>query len=170
MALPDEIFHTSSKVVNERYFIPFCVRPYARALALVLSILLAVIWIQSAIAHTSNPYFFLSSVYKYKLTGPSVGRYVSILLPSLQFVLAICLLARVFVRGALLTTGILLTVFACIQVSALVRGIKIDCGCFGPANSTPIGQSSVAIVISLSFCAYVALAASVYGSNSDARF
>jgi pimeloyl-ACP methyl ester carboxylesterase len=140
-------------------------RTFARTLQLLVGIVIGLIWIQSATAHADNPFFFLSSVYKYKLVGPAIGRFVAVVLPSLEFVLAICLLFRIFVGGALLTSACLLTMFACVQVLAFSRGLKIDCGCFGPASSRPIDLGSIASVVTLAACVYLALACFVYVSR-----
>ena len=75
-----------------------------RLLQLALSIALAFAWLRSAAAHATNPYFFLSSVYNYKLVGPVSGRFIATVLPSVQLALALCLVMRVCVGGALLST------------------------------------------------------------------
>jgi hypothetical protein len=137
----------------------------ARVTQLLIGVAIGIVWIQSAAAHASNPYFFLGSIYKYKLIGPGLGPLVAAGLPALQLVLAICLLARVFVGGALLGSALLLSAFAAIQLSAFARGLTIDCGCFGPASSTPIGESSVATVICLALAAFAALGCFCYSSN-----
>jgi putative oxidoreductase len=140
-------------------------RSMAWAMQLALSILIAIVWMQSATAHMGNPYFFLSSVYKYQLVGRDLGWILAVVLPALQSVLAVCLLARVFVGAALLLSGLLLTVFSAVQISAFLRGIQIDCGCFGPAASNPIGQASIAMVVVLAMFSYIALACYTFATT-----
>jgi Methylamine utilisation protein MauE len=141
----------------------------ARVLQLALSIVLALVWIQSTTAHAENPYLFLSSIYKYKIVNPAFGQSLAIVLPGLQFVLAICLLSRIFVGGALLGSALLLTLFAGVQASALARGLKIDCGCFGSGGSEVIGRGSIGTVGLLCAGAYIALACFIYSSPERAR-
>jgi len=43
----------------------------------------------------------------------------------------------VFVTGSALTLSTLLGLFIFAIISALMRQLKIDCGCFGPAHSNP---------------------------------
>jgi hypothetical protein len=106
----------------------------------------ALAWLQSSFAHLSNPYFFLSSIYQYELVGPTVGEAVAIVLPYLQLVLAVCLIARFFYGGALLSSAVLLTLFFAIQTSAVSRGLNISCGCFGASLSKSVGAESLGSV------------------------
>jgi hypothetical protein len=43
----------------------------------------------------------------------------------------LCLFLKSLERGALVLITLLLTVFTLALASALVRGLSIDCGCFG---------------------------------------
>jgi hypothetical protein len=116
------------------------------------------VWLESAAAHLGNPYYFLSSIYKYEMVGAATGQLIAILLPALQFTIALCLICRVQVGGALLASGALLTLFTVVQTIALARGIEINCGCFGPGHTRPIGYFSVAIVSCLAIMAFSAFA------------
>lgn len=131
---------------------------FAKTWELLVSLIIAVVWFQSSTAHTGNPYYFLSSIYKYELVEPTAGRWLAIILPSLQFVLAVCLVTRILVGGALLGSALLLTLFVVVQAITWYRGLEIDCGCFGPSYSVPIGQQSLATVGVLALIAYSALA------------
>ena len=120
---------------------------------LAAGIVLALFWLRSALAHVTNPYYFLSSVYSYEIVGPSLGVTAAMTLPALQLVLAASLLARRFVGGALLISSLLLCVFVAVQASALARGLNIACGCFGAAGRQPLGGESLATTSLLLVCA-----------------
>jgi hypothetical protein len=61
--------------------------------------------------------------------------------------------------GALLAT-VLLSVFLCAQVSALLRGLRIDCGCFGGSDElSAIGPATVTRTGLLLLLAVAAVAA-----------
>ena len=49
--------------------------------------------------HLGNPYFFLGSVYSYRLVGPGIAEIVAMVFPFLEVVLAACLITNLF-RGA----------------------------------------------------------------------
>lgn len=103
----------------------------------------------AAVPHLENPYYFLGSVYAYKLVEPGIGQMIAMSMPIIQLVLALCFLTRTFLDGSHLTTLFLLLGFATIQTSALVRGLDISCGCFGPGHETPIGWFSLSLVYGL---------------------
>ncbi len=119
-------------------------------------IILAVFWLRSGLAHTTNPYYFLSSIYSYEVVGPVLGVAAATGFPALQLVLAAALVTRRFVGGALFLSSVLLTGFAAAQVSALTRGLEINCGCFGAAAQLRIGGESLATALSLLFFAVTA--------------
>lgn len=96
-----------------------------------------------------------------------MGQFLAVILPGLQFVLAICLLSRTFVGGALLGSALLLTLFAGVQASALARGLRIDCGCFGAGSSELIGPGSLGAVGLLCVAAYLATACFLYSASDD---
>lgn len=121
---------------------------YGLAVALVL----AYYWLKSGLAHLANPNNFLSSIYAYELVNPWLGWVAAMALPSLQLVLASCLVFRRFVGGAMLVGAALLGVFTLAQASALARGLQIGCGCFGAAEHQAIDGRSLALASSLLFC------------------
>jgi len=70
-------------------------------------------------------------------------------MPIVQLVLALCFLTRTFLDASHLATLFLLICFAAVQTSALVRGLDISCGCFGPQHSSSIGWFSLSLVYTL---------------------
>ncbi len=86
-------------------------------------IVVALFWLRSGLAHITNPYYFLSSIYSYEILGPVPGVVAAMGLPALQLILAAGLVTRRFVGGALFLSALLLGVFVAAQVSAL----RADC-------------------------------------------
>lgn len=120
-------------------------RLYDHAVTWILGVTLLI----AGIPHWSNSYYFLGSVYAYKLVGPGIGQMVAMTLPLIQLVLALCLLSRTFRDAAHLGALFLFLCFATVQSSAYLRGLDISCGCFGPGNDEPIGWFSLSIVYGL---------------------
>ncbi len=112
-----------------------------RTVALGVSFLL----LKSALAHVGNSYFFLSSVYSYQLTGPEVGKWVAVVLPFLQLVVAGCVLLRWQAREAYFLAGLMFVAFVAVQVAALGAGLEISCGCFGTLGSGEIGTRTLSL-------------------------
>lgn len=112
-----------------------------RLMALALGLLL----LRSAFIHLGNPYLFLSTVYSYQLTDIELGKWVAVLLPALQVVLAICLLTRWWLVEAYLLAAALFLGFVAAQSLALRQGLKISCGCFGAGESLRVGPASLTL-------------------------
>lgn len=110
---------------------------------------LGIILLISGSAHWNNPYYFLGTIYSYELVGPGLGQLVAMILPTLQIILASCMIFRVCVRTAYSMTAALMGVFATVQFSAYARGLNIACGCFGPAHEVPVGYRSLLVVVPL---------------------
>jgi putative oxidoreductase len=123
----------------------------------VVAWLLGVSLICSSVPHLGNPYFFLGSVYGYKLVGPGIGQIVAMVVPFLEVVLAACLITNLFRGAAHAITLSMLLVFVIVQTSAKLRGLDIPCGCFGPRHETAIGWFTLSVVYGLLFLALTRL-------------
>lgn len=108
----------------------------ARILTLLIRLGLGGILLWSGVAKLRQPYDFLSNVYQYELLGPKMGMAVAMILPWVEVVIGLCLLAGLFVGGALLGSILLAAVFTFAQASAMRRGLSIECGCFGSSSSS----------------------------------
>ena len=110
---------------------------------------LGVAFLIAGFPHWANSYYFLGSIYAYKLVEPGIGQIMAMSMPIIQLVLALCFLTRTFLDAAHLATLFLLVSFATVQTSAHIRGLDISCGCWGPGNDSPIGWFSLSLVYGL---------------------
>lgn len=108
-----------------------------------------VVFLISGVPHWGNSYFFLGSVYAYKLVDPGIGQMIAMGMPLIQLVLAICFLTRTFLDAAHLGTLFLFLCFATVQSQAYLRGLDISCGCFGPDHDTTIGWQTLSMIYGL---------------------
>lgn len=106
-------------------------------------------FVWSGSAHLANPYYFLSTIYQYELTSAPVGVLIASYLPFLELVLAACLLSSICSRPVWLVTSLLLLMFVAVQGSALARGLRISCGCFGPEINRPVDATSISFTAAL---------------------
>lgn len=114
-----------------------------------VSLAVALMFVRSSVAHLSNPYYFLSSIYAYQLVGEEVGYALALALPFIQIAIGACLFARVLVPGALAVATVLFASYAIVQVSALWRGLNVSCGCFGAMESSPVNGGTITMVVVL---------------------
>jgi len=67
--------------------------------------------------------------------------------PFVEVALGVLLLAGIATRIVAAASGLLLVIFIAAVVSAAVRGLSIDCGCFGGGGPVPPGQTAYGIEI-----------------------
>ena len=89
--------------------------PYARAGRLFARFALAGVFIFAGAAKIYDPGTFAIEIQRYQLLPWKVCAAIAVYLPWLELLSGLCLFLKSFERGA------------------LVRGLSIDCGCFGHA-------------------------------------
>lgn len=92
---------------------------------------LAAVWLWSGTAKLLNPLDSRQAIAAYELLPAGTIDALAVVLPALELVLGLMLLAGVFVRWAAVASGIILLGFIAGVASAWARGLSIDCGCFG---------------------------------------
>ena len=122
---------------------------YKNSFDVIATWIIGLSFLLSGFPHWSNSYYFLGSIYAYKLVDPGIGQIMAMSMPIIQLVLALCFLTRTFLDAAHLATMFMLISFATVQTSAWVRGLDISCGCFGPGHDSSIGWFSLSLVYSL---------------------
>jgi uncharacterized membrane protein YphA (DoxX/SURF4 family) len=80
------------------------------------------------------------AVSAYQLLPADLARVVGAVLPFVELVLGVLLLAGLATRLAAVVAATLLVVFVAGIVSAWARGLAIDCGCFGGGGQLAAGQ------------------------------
>lgn len=113
----------------------------------ILALCLIVLMLRSAFSHLANPYYFLSSIHAYQLVSKTLAEYLAMFLPFLQITLALFLIIRWSPGVLYLVTASLFLGFIFAQVSVLIRGLEISCGCFGAADSVQVGTGTLALAI-----------------------
>ena len=99
--------------------------------ALVLRIVLAGLFVLAGGLKLLDPAAFAVEINRYQLIPWWSCALLALLLPWLEICVGIALLTRWFSRGALVWVTALLIVFSLALLSAMLRGLSIDCGCFG---------------------------------------
>jgi hypothetical protein len=133
--------------------------PTGRKRAIVLMLIrvaLGVIFLYSGVEKIAHPYIFLANVYDFELTGPGLGMLVAMVLPWLELFLAIALIFNLFPGGALLGGALLGILFVGVQASAIVRGLSVNCGCFGPDEAKLVGLFTFARTCFIALAAFAA--------------
>jgi putative oxidoreductase len=106
-------------------------RPILRVARLLLRVAIAALFLFAAITKLVDPNSFAEQIANYQLTPWPATAVLSVFLPALELCVGISLLLGRWESGALVWVAILLTIFSGALLSAIVRGLSIDCGCFG---------------------------------------
>ena len=96
---------------------------------------------------------FAVDVSNYRLVPYELINLVAILIPWIEVTAGAFVLAGIWLRAAALVIANLTVIFFAIIVSALARGLNIECGCFGTIGGKNIGLVNLAIDAMLLFLA-----------------
>lgn len=100
-------------------------------------LVMAGIFIYASIDKIAHPAAFAKDVYNYRILPDALINLTALVLPWLELFLGLCLLAGIWLPGAVLTVNGLLGVFLAALVFNLARGLDVNCGCFSTGSDTP---------------------------------
>lgn len=107
----------------------------------VVQLVLAAVFLVAGAAKVLDPQASAAAVRAYQLVPAPLETLVGWALPFLEVVLGLLLAAGVFTRMLGAASAVLLAVLVAGVVSAAVRGLSIDCGCFGGGGAVAAGQT-----------------------------
>jgi uncharacterized membrane protein YphA (DoxX/SURF4 family) len=139
--------------------------PAAVWLTLAARIAVGLIFVLAGVSKLVAPGTFSATLLAYDVLPVGLLRPVSLILPWIELVVGLYLLAGLFTRAAAWAAVVMLTVFMLAIGQAVLRGISLqDCGCFGsitsavPALQYVLGGSSLGPADILRDAIYVLLA------------
>lgn len=103
----------------------------AAILSFTFRVAIGVVFLFAGLAKISDPVRFLLTLREFQLFPDIIARLSAIYLPWLEFVLGFFIILGLLHRTASLMLASLNIVFALAILSVIIRGIDIDCGCFG---------------------------------------
>lgn len=127
-------------------------RRLQRTLILLLRLVLGGLLLYAAISKWPAPRAFAEDVANYRLLPAPMVPLGTVALLGAEVVLGALLLLGVWAREVALLTTLLAALFTAAVASALWRGLKIDCGCFG-AGGSPATMMTLLRDLALLACA-----------------
>lgn len=118
---------------------------------------LAAVFLFAGVPKLLDPAAFATSIDNYHMMPASWVGPLALFLPVLEIIAAICLLTGLWWRGATFLLVAMLAAFILGIAQAMVRGIEIDCGCFGAAAESELGAWSIARNLALIACGCLAV-------------
>jgi protein-disulfide isomerase/uncharacterized membrane protein YphA (DoxX/SURF4 family) len=101
------------------------------ALGTVIRLGLAAVWLFAGLAKVREPAAFVRAVRAYDVTPEWLSQAIGYGLPILEICLAVLLVLGLATRAVAIVSAALLTAFIIGIAQAGIRGIKLECGCFG---------------------------------------
>ncbi len=142
---------------------------YLSALEWLCRIVIAAVFLLAAVPKLLDPLDFAKAIANYRVVFPVIGQEytyaVAVFLPALEAVAALALFSNKWKRTASLIAGLMLLMFIVLIGQAVIRGLNIDCGCFGTGAIAKTLASKVGIekiledVLWLLMCAFIFLRA-----------
>jgi uncharacterized membrane protein YphA (DoxX/SURF4 family) len=110
-----------------------------RVIELAARIVLGVVFLLYGLDKILHPDDFARAVANYRLLPEALVNLVAVILPWVECVCGLLLLAGQWVRSAALVSAFLLGVFMVAVSITLARGLDISCGCFNTDEGRKIG-------------------------------
>ena len=101
------------------------------ALLLVFRLLVGGVFVYSGIVKALDPLDFAEQVRNYRTVGQDLAFLVAVYLPWLEVLAGAFLVAGVLKKASAALISLLLGGFIVLVAVTIIRGIDVDCGCFG---------------------------------------
>ncbi len=106
-------------------------------------IVMGIVFAWAALAKLGDLRGFADQVHNFRMLPIFAENVVALSLPWIELVAALALILNIRARsGTVLLTG-LLAAFTVAIIVALIRGLDIECGCFGTADASRVGLVKV---------------------------
>lgn len=111
-------------------------------LSLLVRLGLAAVWLIAGGSKVTDLATNVRSVNAYRLFPYGVSQVIGSAQPFLEIALGVLLLIGLGVRASAVTSAVLLVIFIAGIISAGVRGLRIDCGCFSSGGNLAANQNT----------------------------
>ncbi|MCF7951792.1 MAG: DoxX family membrane protein [Spirochaetaceae bacterium] len=98
-------------------------------------LLIGAVFLYASYDKILNPHAFAEAIYNYQLLPEIAINPVALVLPWVELLLGLCLIAGLWLNGASLLSVLLLGAFTAALVFNQVRGLDAACGCFTTRGS-----------------------------------
>ena len=94
-------------------------------------VILGAVFLISGLAKISDPGRFILTLREFRLFPEVIVPFTAVWLPWLELLLGLCVLVGLLHRTSSLMLACLNAGFLAAILSVIIRGIEVDCGCFG---------------------------------------
>ncbi len=100
--------------------------------------ILGIVFIMASVEKITLPEVFAENISAYAILPTGLINIVALVIPWVELICGIFLVAGVSVRPSALVLSLLIVMFIIMLISALLRGLRIDCGCIGTSGSSVV--------------------------------
>ncbi|HTP59065.1 MAG TPA: MauE/DoxX family redox-associated membrane protein [Spirochaetia bacterium] len=129
----------------------------------------ALVWIFAGASKLPDLAGFADQVQRYQVLPGFLVPPAAFILPFFEIFLGVYLAAGLFVRASALAGTVLFAIFLAAQIQALIRGLKLDCGCFGALSKSAVGPWTLLRDMALGVPTFVMLALPARKLSLDSR-
>lgn len=127
-------------------------------------ILLGGVFVYAGVLKGLDVEAFAGQVATYNILPYHWNMVVAAILPFIELIVGLHLVFNRWTRASALVVGGLCGTFFLILASVLVRGMEIDCGCFGPQDSSTPLQAIIRNLLLLTMAHYIFNLSNLYAS------
>ncbi|HDP68842.1 MAG TPA: DoxX family membrane protein [Candidatus Marinimicrobia bacterium] len=99
-------------------------------LRIVVRVILGFLFLYAALDKITNPQKFAEIIYNYRLLPIELLNLCAVIVPWLEAFIGLALLLGIWVETAALLLSGITVIFIILIISAILRGLDIECGCF----------------------------------------
>ncbi len=94
-------------------------------------LILGGVFIWAGIIKITNPLGFAQDISNYQILPQSISFFLALFLPWIEVICGVFIITGLFLRSSSLFLSGLLGGFLILMIVTLIRGIDVECGCFG---------------------------------------
>jgi uncharacterized membrane protein YphA (DoxX/SURF4 family) len=145
------------------------VRSLGAFVGLAIRVTAGLVWLVAGVAKLADLEQFRVQVDAYRVVPGGLETAFAYALPFLEVGIGLYLVVGLLVRGTAALSCVLMALFVVAMVQARLRGLVLDCGCFGALARQPIGLWTIARDVALGVPGLVMLIAPARLLSLDAR-
>ncbi|MFC2139848.1 MauE/DoxX family redox-associated membrane protein [Bacteroidota bacterium] len=116
---------------------------HSEYLKLFTRVILAAVFIFAAAGKIADPEEFAVAISNYRMIPLFAVNFFAIIIPWIEIVAALLLLFGVSVKESSSILSLLLIIFIVMISIAVLRGLDINCGCFGTTEGSKVGLTKI---------------------------
>lgn len=117
---------------------------YNKNVLFVIRAFIALLFIITGAGKIADPQQFSMAILKYRIFDLFFANIIAIYIPWFELVVGVLLLFGSYIKENIIFIDLMLIFFNVLIITAIIRGLNIDCGCYGAAGAMQVGFTKLA--------------------------